>query len=48
MYSYHYDFQAKQWNVFDAQGFYVCSFATAQEASEFCNSSNGVNHVTGN
>jgi hypothetical protein len=40
MYSYHYDFQAKQWNVFDKHGYYVCSFATAAEASAFCNSAN--------
>lgn len=40
MFNYHYDHQSKQWNVFDKNGYYVCSFLSAQEARDFCNASN--------
>jgi hypothetical protein len=36
MYNFHYDHQLFHWNVFDASGFYVCSFRSAQEAADFC------------
>jgi len=41
MFDYHYDHQGRQWNVFDAQGYYVCSFASAEEARDFFKSANG-------
>jgi hypothetical protein len=40
MYIYHYSYPEQQWNVFDKNGFYVCSFATAAEAKSFCDSAN--------
>lgn len=40
-YDYHYDYPNEQWNVFDSQGGYVCSFGSADEARSFCKSANG-------
>jgi len=40
MYTYHYDHPGQQWNVFNQQGFYVCSFFTATEAADFCKYAN--------
>jgi hypothetical protein len=40
-YNWHYDYPNQQWNVFDGNGNYVCSFGTADEAREFCSSANG-------
>lgn len=40
-FDYHYDYPNEQWNVFDPQGGYVCSFGSASEARDFCKSANG-------
>lgn len=41
MFTKHYDHQQNHWNVFDAQGFYVCSFLTVKDADDFLRSANG-------
>lgn len=40
MFNCHKDHQTQLWNVFDKDGYYVCSFQSADEARDFCNSAN--------
>ena len=47
-YTYHKDIPNNQWNVFqdiDGHEIYERSFATFEEARDYCNSKNGVNSV---
>jgi hypothetical protein len=39
-FNYHWDNVGHQWNVFNPEGEYVCSFVLAIDAEAFCDSAN--------